>query len=116
MENKQLGYFWMSLKIIVLILLLLLLLLLPFVYDNGAKKGVADTKKVFASQMELWQDGFNDNYISNIADYIKDCTPANPEAFVWVDLQGKENGVLLKCGNSTYPLKYSQEYFKRSYG
>lgn len=71
--------------------------------------------KEFNENIESYFDGVKDGIITDLGGYILECRPDNPEMFAWFG--GAESdimmGVIIKCGNTTYPLKYSDEHFKR---
>lgn len=60
-----------------------------------------------------YASGVTDQVVSYINQFILNCTPSNPEAFVMLDSSGnREIGTMLRCnltnGNSSYlPLQYS---------
>ena len=68
----------------------------------------------------MFQAGYNDGTISDISNFISECTLLAAESnavvvFNWLDTKQKPNGVLFRCNgdNATLPLKYSK-YHTRS--
>lgn len=57
--------------------------------------------------------GVMDRVIGTMDAFIQNCTPTNPEAFSWTNLQHEKKGILLRC-NNTYgdvthlPISYSR--------
>lgn len=63
--------------------------------------------------LDLYVMGINDKIIREISSFVLDCRPTNPEVFVWASLDKVKRGIIIKCGNVTHGLRYSDEYFRR---
>lgn len=65
-------------------------------------------KEATDEQLKAYEIGFFNTFLGNVNAFILNCTPSNVEAFVWVSLDNKPKGTILRCvaTNNTIALRF----------